>query len=432
MAHLKRFGSHDSPTFNLRKGTVLQMWRAVAGIAVGIALAIASILIARPQAAAQDAPAAAHIQPGGHMQTASSYPTLAIGAAAPDFNLPGIDGKKHKLSDFAQAKVLAVVFECDHCATSELYESRIEKLYQDYKAKGVALVAINPDNPKAVRLDEMAYTDVGESLDDMQTRAAYSHLDYPYLYDGETQSASMKYGPAATPAIFVFDQARKLQYEGRIDDNLNAPLVKSNDARNAIDALLAGQPVPVATTRAFGCSPAWLSQQSAVKDETAKIDAEPVTLNMASKDVLQKLRPNPTGKLLLVNFWATWCGPCVGEFPDLQDTYRMYRGRGFDMTLVSENDPDEKPAVIDFLQKEHASTQNLLFALSDVYTMQEAFDPAMGAAVPYTVLLAPNGDVLYQEQGDVTILAMRRAILANLPDSSEYPGLQAYWAPKSN
>jgi thiol-disulfide isomerase/thioredoxin len=162
----------------------------------------------------------------------------------------------------------------------------------------------------------------------------------------------------------------------------------------------------------------------------AEIEAQPVTLSMASADDLKKLRANPTGKLLLVNFWATWCGPCISEFPELQKTYRMFRIRDFAMVTVAENSPDEKAGVLEFLQKMHATTTNLAFSSSDTNAMQEAFDHNMVGAVPFTLLIAPNGDVVYQEQGDVTFLALRRAILANLPDTKHYPGQQAFWSQK--
>jgi hypothetical protein len=108
----------------------------------------------------------------------------------------------------------------------------------------------------------------------------------------------------------------------------------------------------------------------------------------------------------------------------------MYRLRDLAMVTVSENDPSEKAAALEFLQKMHASTTNLIFSSSDRNALQDAFDPKMGAAVPFTLLIAPNGDVVYQEQGDVTILALRRAILANLPDTKAYPGQQAFWSAK--
>jgi thiol-disulfide isomerase/thioredoxin len=368
------------------------------------------------------------VQSPAQNQPDVEHSVLAIGAPAPAFSLPGVDGKTHKLADYARAKVLAVVFECNSCPVSQLYEGRIEKLYQDYRNKGVALVAINPNNPNATGLDEQAYSDVSDSLDGMKIRAEYRHLDYPYLYDGAQQAAAMKYGPVATPHIFIFDRDRKLRYQGRIDDNLQESLVKSRDARNTIDALLAGQPAPVSITQVFGCSSKWASQSAAVAEAAAREDAEPVTLTEAGADELKKLRANPTGKMLLVNFWATWCGPCVGEFPDLIATYRMYRNRGFDLVTVSENEPAEKAGVLKFLERQHASSRNLVFATSDTSGLQEAFDHNMGAAVPFTVVLDANGDVVYQEEGALDILAVRRAILASLPDDKEYPGMQAYWS----
>jgi thiol-disulfide isomerase/thioredoxin len=356
------------------------------------------------------------------------HPTLAIGSPAPDFALPGVDGRIHTLNEYSKSPVLAVVFTCNHCPAAQLYESRIKKLDEDYRGKGVALVAINPDNPGAIRLSELGYSDVGDSLADMKTRAAHRHLEYPYLYDGDTQAVATKFGVAATPQIFVFDRQRTLRYQGRLDDNLREPSVKSRDARNAIDAVLAGGRVSVERTPAVGCPPVWLSKPSGRDAEMAKIEAEPVTLEMAGADRLKALRGNPSGKLLMVNFWATWCGPCVTEFPELETTYRMYRGRSFDFVSVSANDPDDKPQVVAFLQRNHASGSNLQFALPDTFGLQAAFDPLMPAAVPFTVLIAPNGDIVYQELGELNILKLRRAILANLPDDTQHPGQQAYWS----
>src|SRR6185437_7873560 len=303
------------------------------------------------------------------------HPTLAIGSSAPDFALPGIDGKIHKLSDYSASKVLVIVFTCDHCPTAQLYESRIKQLADDYRDKGVTLVAIEPNNPNAIRLDELGYTDVSDSLDEMKIRAAYRHFNFPYLYDGETQSVARAYGPQAPPHVFIFDQQRKLRYEGRVDNSQRESLVKTQDARNAIDALLAGKPVPVERTRVFGCSTKWISKEASRAEEMKKIEAEPVTVDLASAEGLKKLRANSTGKVLLVNFWATWCGPCVHELPDLETTWRMYRLRDFDMVTVSTNMPDEKAGVIKRLEQLHASGRNLLFGSTDTDAMEAAFDP---------------------------------------------------------
>ena len=355
---------------------------------------------------------------------------LAIGSAAPDFTLPGVDGKVHKLSDFKDSKVLAVVFLCNHCTESQLYEGRIKKIADDFRGKGVALVAIQANNPESVPIEELAYTDVGDSLADMKVRATFRHFSFPYLYDGDTQKVARQYGPTVAPEIFIFDQGRKLRYEGRVDDSANESLAKVSYARNAIDALLAGGSVSEAHTVASGCAMQWIAKPAEIQARQAKMEAEPVKLALVSADELTKLRTNPTGKLLLVNFYATWCGPCVSEFPDLMATNRMFRGRNFALTTVSSNEPAEEADVLKFLRKMHGTSTNLLFSTTDTYAMQAAFDPAMGPAVPFTVLIAPSGDILFQQQGDLDMLDLRRAILANLPDDSAHEGAQRYWTSK--
>lgn len=354
--------------------------------------------------------------------------TLAIGSPAPAFSLPGVDGRTHALADYARSSVLVVVFTCNHCPASQLYEQRIQQLHKDYAGRGVAVVAINPDGPKTIALKELAYSDVPDTLDGMKARAAYRKLDYPYLYDGETQSVAAAFKVVATPQAYVFDAARTLQYVGRIDDNVQADRVKTRDTRAAIDALLAQQPVRVARTNVPGCPMKWIGGPSDVETEQAEIKAAKIDLQMVGKPELAALRNNGTPKVMLINFWATWCPPCIGEFPELQEIYRTYRSRNLELVTVSVDIPEAKAGVVKMLQEQYASSRNLMFNSDDMAGLQEAFDPALPAPVPFTLLLASNGDVLHQQLGEADFPALRRAILASLPDDPQYPGLQAYWA----
>jgi peroxiredoxin len=359
-----------------------------------------------------------------HAQT--THPILPIGSPAPNFELPGADGKTHKLSDYASSPVLVVVFMCNHCPIAQMYEQRVQKLYNDYKDKGVAVVAIEGNDPKALRIDELDSSDISDTLDEMKIRVAYKNLTYPYLFDGDTQAVTRAYGPQATPHVFVFDQDRKLRYEGRFDSNFRIENVKSTEAIDAINALLAHKDPAVTHTGVFGCSTKW-AEKKAQSDETMrKIEAQPITVDLITADGLKKLRENAgTGKYVVVNFWATWCGSCVHEMPELQDTFRMYNVREFDPVTVSANQPDEKAGVEKMLQKWHATSRNYLFSSDDTAAMQKAFDPEWESAVPYTVLIAPDGKILYKTQGSVDILELRRTILANLP--SDYIGFNKYW-----
>ena len=355
----------------------------------------------------------------------TSHPTLALGSPAPDFSLPGVDGKTHRLADYAGSPVLVVVFTCNHCPIAQMYEQRIQQLETEYHYRGVAVVAIQPNDPKAIRIDELDSSDLSDSLEEMKIRVEYKHLHYPYLYDGETQSVSRSYGPQATPHVFVFDKDRKLRYEGRVDNSYRTEMVNTRDARDAIDALLAHRDVTVTHTGVFGCSTKWQEKSASRIEALRKIEAQPVTVEMATADDLKGLRQNPSKHMVLISLWATWCGSCLDEFADFQDTFRMYKNRDLELITVAANMPDEKTSVLKMLDKKHATSRNLLFATNDTAALQAAFDPTWESAVPYTVLIDAGGKVLYRNLGTVDMLELRRTILANLP--SDYIGFNQYW-----
>jgi peroxiredoxin len=336
--------------------------------------------------------------------------TLPIGAQAPDFSLPGVDGKTYSLKDFANAKVLVIIFTCNHCPTAQAYEQRVAQLHAETRDKGVALVAISPNDPAALRLDELGYTDVSDSFDDMKYRARDHKFAYPYLYDGDTQETAKAYGVLATPQVYIFDADRKLRYVGRFDDS-EVKEVKSHDARNAVAALLEGKPVPVEKTRVFGCSTKWADKRDSAVKGLAKMDAEPVTLETIEVDGVERLAKNDTGKLLLVNLWATWCGPCVSELPELTAINRMYRKRKFQTVTISLDDPDQRDDAARVLKENHLSATNYVIKTRDRDAFAEALDKEWPGPVPYTVLIAPGGKVIYRKTGAFEPIELKRAIV---------------------
>lgn len=343
---------------------------------------------------------------------ADNHKTLAIGSPAPDFKLPGVDGKMYSLSSFKNAKILVIVFTCDHCPTAQAYEDRLIQLTKDYKPQGVAVVAIMPNDPKSVQLNELGYTDLGDEIDEMKLRAQKKHFNFPYLFDGEHEKAANAYGPVATPHVFIFDQERKLRYQGRIDD-VEKPTgtPKNTDARNAIDALLAGKEVPVKTTKVFGCSIKWIEKE----EHTAQADSEwathPVTLDTINIAGIKDLIKNNSDKLRLINIWATWCGPCVNEFPSFVVINRMYRLRDFEFISISADNPEKKDKVLKFLKSVHAANTNYLYNADDKYKLIEAVDPNWGGALPYTILVEPGGKIVYAKEGPINAMEMKTKIV---------------------
>lgn len=346
-------------------------------------------------------------------QAAEQPPMLAIGASAPDFKLKGVDDKTYTLDSFKDSNLLVIIFTCNHCPTAQAYEDRIIKLHADFKDKGVALVAINPNSNNGLRLDELGYTEIGDSFEEMKMRAKDRDFKFPYLYDGETQSTAKAFGVVATPHVYIFDKERKLKYVGRIDDS-EIKTVTSTDARNAIEALLAGKPVPVEKTKVFGCSTKWITKNDDAKKALAKWDAEPVDLTGIDLEAVKTFAKNDSKKLRLVNVWATWCGPCVIELPELVEMNRMYRKRDFEFITISMDEPEKKDRALEKLKDLKVATTNYIYTGPNKDKLMEALDTKWEGPVPHTLLIAPGGKVIYRHTGEIDPMELKKAIVGYL------------------
>ncbi len=347
-------------------------------------------------------------------------PVLAIGSKAPDFRLPASDGKYYTLKSFASAKVLVIVFTCTHCPTAQAYEDRMKAIVTDYKSKGVAVVAITPNSPISVLLEELGYTDLNDDYENMAIRAKDKAYNFPYLYDGDTESTSIKYGPVATPHAYVFDSQRILTYNGRLDAIEKPGKANAEDLRAAIDATLAGKEVATPVTKTFGCSIKW-AWNIEYKAKTEKNwESRPVNLEELDTDGIKKLVSNDSDKLRLINVWATWCGPCILEYPDFLELQRMYGARDFEFVSLSADKMDKKDKALKFLQSKHSGVKNYIYKEDDIYKLIEAIDPKWNGALPYTLLVEPGGKVIYSLQGSIESLKLKKLIV-------EHPKIGRYF-----
>ncbi|MGA2265965.1 MAG: thioredoxin family protein [Phycisphaerae bacterium] len=174
--------------------------------------------------------------------------TLQLGAPAPDFDLPGVDGKRYSLASFTDARLLIVVFSCNHCPSVIGSEDRMNALYARYAPQGVAMIAINANETANHPTD---------TLEHMKQRAKDKGFRFSYVRD-DSQEVALAYGALRTPHFYVFDAQRRLRYTGRMDNNpKDAAKATTHELADALDALLAGKEPPVAATNPLGCNVKW-------------------------------------------------------------------------------------------------------------------------------------------------------------------------------
>lgn len=338
---------------------------------------------------------------------------LNIGDQAPPFNLPDVEGNFHTLEDYADAEVFVINFTCNHCPTAQAYEDRFIKVVDEYKGKKVAFVAISSNSPIGILPEELGYTDLSDTYEEMKTRSVDKSYNFPYLYDGDTHEFSLAYGPTATPHVFVFDKTRKLIYSGRIDASEKPGTANAEDLRKAIEAGLKGEALPAgeAQTPAFGCSMKWAWKNEYTIKTNKEWAAKEVTLEKLSPAGLADLLKNNTDELLLVNFWATWCGPCIIEYPEFITMERMYTARDFRFVSISMDSPDQLDKALKYLKSKESAVPNYLMDTNDKYEVINVVGKEWDGSLPITLLIEPGGKIAYRVPGTIQPLALRKAIV---------------------
>jgi thiol-disulfide isomerase/thioredoxin len=362
------------------------------------------------------------------------FQRLAIGDRAPEFSLPGIDGKAWALADFNEAEVLMVYFTSNHCPVCHAQDPRLVAMLHELAGKSMAVVAINPNSGDGLRPDELGYSKYDDSFEHMKLYAKDEGFVFPYLYDGETQATAKKFGCLATPHVFIFDRARTLRYQGWLDDSRfpDASTVKRQDAKEAIVALLEGKPVPVAETKPFGCSTKWREKIADVGVDSANWERAEVTLDNIDAQGVATLVKNDTNKYRLFNVWSTTCGPCVVEFPGLVRISRRMGLRDFELITLSTDLPSDRDRVLSFLDKNRAAlpkklkmpldkegrkSNNYLYTEASMDSLIQALDPEWTGPQPHTLLVAPGGKVAFRHTGEISEDVLLEKILKAMGNS---------------
>ncbi len=316
----------------------------------------------------------------------AAQPTkVTVGQPAPDFELKDTAGKAHSLKAY-RGQTVVIGFVGTKCPIANAYITRMNGIAAEYKTKNVVFLGIN--------------SNVNEPLKLVREHAARAKYVFSILKDdGNTIADS--FGASVTPEMYIIDGAGVLRYHGRVDNASDEKRVERHDLRAALDEMLAGKAISKADLKAFGCviKRAGVTETKALqKPMKAPATASPVALLKPAD--FSKLRADSQGKVLLLNFWATWCAPCVAEFPEFVMIDKNYRAKGVRMVSISTDEKsDLEGAVIPFLKKQKAEFESFLSDANDPQELIDVVDKNWSGALPATFVFDKQGKLVFTKYG---------------------------------
>jgi peroxiredoxin len=325
-----------------------------------------------------------------------------VGQPVPDFTLADLSGRTHSLKDY-RGKSVVVGFISARCPISNAYKDRIRAIADEYAKRGVAFLGVN--------------SSADESIEEARAYAAKNNLDFPILKD-EGNVVADAYAAERTPKIYLIDGEGVLRYQGRIDNSQDPRMVKRNDLREALNEMLSGKPVSVAETKALGCLIKRVQDAKAIPAmapaKTKVTQAEPKVGTLKPAD-FGKFKDSAKGKVLVLNFWATWCGPCVAEFPELVALDAKYRDKGVKLVGITADDADDvQPKVIPFIKKHNVKFDIIRQDTDDPEEMLNQITKDWNGVIPATFVYDKKGNLAYSRFGiidrDLLVAEIEKAL----------------------
>ncbi len=309
-----------------------------------------------------------------------------VGQPAPDFALKDTTGKAHSLKAY-RGQTVVIGFVGTKCPIANAYITRMNGIAAEYKAKNVVFFGINSNRNEPLKL--------------VKEHAAKAKYVFSILKD-EGNVVADSYGASVTPEMYIIDSTGVLRYHGRVDNASDEKRVERHDLRVALDEMLANQPISKADLKAFGCviKRAGVTETKMLQKPVAKAAATDSPVTLLKPADFNKLRTDSLGKVLLINFWATWCAPCVAEFPEFVMIDKTYRAKGVRMVSISTDEKsDLAGAVIPFLKKQKAEFESFLSDADDPQELIDVVDKNWSGALPATFVFDKQGKIVFTKYG---------------------------------
>ena len=350
-----------------------------------------------------------------------SVPIFALDhhAEMPQFKLRGVDGSVFDSALGIGSPLLAVVFLSNHCPASQMFQGELIMLANEYRSKGFRLIAISPNDPEAIPPDELAYSDLGDSLPEMKIRAKELKYPFPFLYDGETQQTAKMFGVKVTPHVYLFDKNRKLRYSGRIGDPKNPRVQERQELRQALKALVNGDEPPIVRGRAFGSSIKWAKNREFVIKMHERYSRETVLLREVDKRTLEFIRRNKAAWPKMIYVWSISDKTKREDLLQLSAIHKIYRKRGLEWITVCIENNTQKEDVYKLLKETQSSGRNFMAHGSDISPLADLRAEKGNRITPYIALVEPGGAISHRSTDGLLPLELKRYILSTLAETPQ-------------
>jgi peroxiredoxin len=314
--------------------------------------------------------------------------SVPIGSLAPNFTLTDLAGRRHSREDY-RGKHLILTFISARCPISKAYHERLRAIASDYGLR-----------PDTVLLGINASAD--ESIDEIRLDAERNSLAFPILRDPQGEVADA-FGAQRTPDVYVIDAEGRLRYRGRIDSAHRPRRDMRHDLREALSELLAGNAITTPETMAMGCPIVRVGDKSSVSNGQQPKPASPppgTQVRLLKPQDYWKMVGSTPGKVVVVNFWATWCGPCVAELPELIRISETLKSQGVRFVGVSADEQvDLESTVVPFLAARKVPYEQFLQQTDDPQEMIDVVDKDWPGTLPATFIYNKKGKLAFHRLG---------------------------------
>jgi thiol-disulfide isomerase/thioredoxin len=329
----------------------------------------------------------------------------------PPFRLPGVDGLIYNSTDFRKSELLVIVFLSNHCPTSQIFQHRIIRLAKEYRNKGLAVVAISPNDPEAILPDELSSSALGDTLPEMALRARELQYPFPYLYDGKTQEVATAYGVRVTPHAFLFDKKRKLRYSGRIGDPKNPDREDREELRIAINSLNHGIEPAVVRGLVFGNSIKWIKDRIIAEKTRERFARESVYLKKANIRTLKFVRRNDSKLPKLIYVWSNQDKNNRQELLQLAAIHKIYRKRGLKLVTICVDGNDFTDVAKKLLIETQSSGTNYICSGTEISPVVELRAEEGLETTPFLGLLTSEAKIFYRSTKGLEPLTIKQHII---------------------